>query len=71
MAAVRRAFGYVPIFRAFIAVEATLLALVAGVVDVVRDDVIGTQWLVAVMVPLAVVTAGGHLLGVLTSSRLD
>jgi phosphatidylglycerophosphate synthase len=71
MAAVRRAFAYVPIFRAFIAVEATLLALVAGVVDVVRGDALGTQWLVAVMVPLAVVTAGGHLLGVLTSSRLD
>jgi phosphatidylserine synthase len=71
MAAVRRAFGYVPIFRAFIAVEATLLALVAGVVDVVHGDVLGTQWLVVVMVPLAVVTAGGHLLGVLTSSRLD
>jgi phosphatidylglycerophosphate synthase len=71
MAAVRRAFGYVPIFRAFIAVEASLLALVAGVVDVVRGDLWGTQWLVLLMVPLAVVTAGGHLLGVLSSSRLD
>jgi phosphatidylglycerophosphate synthase len=71
MAAVRRAFGYVPIFRAFIAVEASLLALVAGVVDVVRNDLSGTQWLVLLMVPLALVTAAGHLLGVLSSSRLD
>lgn len=71
MAAVRRAFSYVPIFRAFIAVEATILALLAGVVDVVRGDLAGTQWLVVIMVPLALVTAGGHLLGVLSSSRLD
>lgn len=71
LAAVRRAMGYLPVFRAFVAVEASLLALVAGVVDVVRGDLVGTQVLVAVMVPLAVVTAGGHLLGVLTSSRLD
>jgi len=71
LAAVRRAFAYLPVFRAFVAVEASLLALVAGVVDVVRGDLLGTQVLVAVMVPLALLTAGGHLLGVLTSSRLD
>ena len=71
LAAVRRAMGYLPIFRAFVAVEASLLALLAGVVDVARGDLLGTQVLVAVMVPLAVITAGGHLLGVLTSSRLD
>lgn len=71
VAAVRRAMGYLPIFRAFVAVEASLLALAAGLVDVVRGDLVGTQVLVVVMVPLAVVTAGGHLLGVLTSSRLD
>ncbi|MDN5794474.1 MAG: CDP-alcohol phosphatidyltransferase family protein [Intrasporangium sp.] len=71
MAAVRRAFGYVPIFRAFIALEASLLALSAGIVDVVRGDLAGTQWLVVILVPLALITAAGHLLGVLTSSRLD
>ena len=58
-------------FRAFVAVEASLLALAAGLVDVVRGDLLGTQVLVVVMVPLALVTAGGHLVGVLTSSRLD
>lgn len=71
LAAVRRAMGYLPIFRAFVAVEASLLALLAGVVDLTRGDLLGTQVLVVVMVPLALVTAGGHLLGVLTSSRLD
>lgn len=71
LAAVRRALGYLPIFRAFVAVEASLLALVAGVVDVARGDLLGSQVLLVVLVPLAVITAGGHLLGVLTSSRLD
>ena len=71
LAAVRRGMGYLPIFRAFIAVEASLLALAAGVVDVVRGDLLGSQVLLAVLVPLAFITAGGHLLGVLTSSRLD
>ena len=71
LASVRRVMGYLPVFRAFVAVEASLLALAAGIVDVVVGDVVGTQVLVAVMVPLAVVTAGGHLVGVLTSSRLE
>jgi phosphatidylglycerophosphate synthase len=71
LAAVRRGFSYLPVFRAFVAVEASLLALVAAVVDTARGDLLGTQVLVAALVPLAVVTAGGHLLGVLTSSRLD
>ena len=71
MAALRRAFDYLPIFRAFVAVEASILALVAAVVDAVHGDLVGTQVLVVVMVPLVVVTAGGHLLGVLSSSRLD
>jgi len=71
LAALRRGLGYLPVFRAFIAVEASLLALVAGVVDVARGDLVGTQALLVVLVPLAFITAGGHLLGVLTSSRLD
>jgi len=71
LAAVRRAFGYLPIFRAFVAVEASLLVLVAGAVDLLHGDLLGTHVLLAAMVPLVLVTAGGHLLGVLTSSRLD
>ncbi len=71
LAAARRAFGYLPVFRAFVAVEASILAFVAAVVDSVRGDLLGTQVLVVVLVPLALITAGGHLLGVLSSSRLD
>jgi phosphatidylglycerophosphate synthase len=71
LAAIRRAMGYLPFFRAFVAVEASLLALAAGVVDVARNDLLGSQVLMVALVPLALLTAGGHLLGVLTSSRLD
>jgi phosphatidylglycerophosphate synthase len=71
LAAARRAFAYLPIFRAFVAIEASLLVLLAGVIDVLRGDLGGTQGLLLVMVPLAFITAGGHLLAVLSSSRLD
>jgi phosphatidylglycerophosphate synthase len=71
LAAVRRAFGYLPIFRAFVAVEASLLMVIAGAVDVAHGDLLGSRVLLLSMVPLVIVTAGGHLLGVLTSSRLD
>jgi phosphatidylglycerophosphate synthase len=71
LAAARRALGYVPVFRAFVAVEASLLVLAAAIVDAAHGDLVGSHVLLVVMVPLAVVTAGGHLVGVLTSSRLD
>jgi phosphatidylglycerophosphate synthase len=71
LAAARRAFAYLPVFRAFIAIEFTLLALLAAVVDVVRGDLGGTRVLLVVLVPLAILTALGHLLAVLSSSRLD
>lgn len=71
LARVRRALRYVPIFRAFVAVELSLLILLAGIVDVVRGDLGGSQVLLVVLVPLAFVTAAGHLVGVLTSARLD
>jgi len=71
LAAVRRAFSYLPVFRAFVAIEASLLAVLAGIVDLSRGDLAGSRTLLLVLVPLALITAGGHLAGVLTSSRLD
>jgi hypothetical protein len=71
LAAVHRPMVYQRINRENVALEASQQALAAGVGDVHHGDLVGTQVLVAVMVPLAIVTAGGHLLGVLTSSRLD
>lgn len=70
LAAVRQAVGYLPFFRAFVAVEFSLLTVVAGIFDQVRGDLAATQVLLGIMVPLVFITAGGHLLGVLSSSRL-
>lgn len=61
---------FVPFHRVFHSVEMTLLALVAAVVDAAAGGLDGTRVLVAVLVPAAVVTVGGHLAAILTSSRL-
>jgi phosphatidylglycerophosphate synthase len=66
----RRALAFLPFFRAFVAMELTLLALAAAVVDAVGDDLAGTRVLVVVLLPVAALTAAGHLLAIVTSDRL-
>jgi hypothetical protein len=61
---------FLPFHRMFHSVELTLLALAAAVVDLAVGDLLGTQWLVGVLVPAAAVTIVGHLLAILTSNRL-
>jgi phosphatidylglycerophosphate synthase len=70
VAALRRAAHAVPFNRAFVAIELSLLALVAALVDVVTGDFAGTRWLVVLLVPAALVTVLGHLASILASSRL-
>lgn len=67
---VRRAMGVAPFFRAFVTVEFTVLALAAAVVDALAGDLVGTRALLVALVPVAVLTAVGHLVAVLTSDRL-
>ena len=66
----RRALGFFPFFRAFVAIEATLLALVAALLDLALGDLAATRALVIALVPVAAVTALGHLIAILASSRL-
>ena len=70
LARLRRALRFAPFFRAFVAMELTLLALVAAVLDAVGGDLEGTRALVTVLVPVAAVTAAGHLVAILASDRL-
>ena len=70
LARLRGALRFFPFFRAFVAVELSLLVLAAALVDAVRGDLAATRVLLAVLVPLSFVIAGGHLVGVLTSRRL-
>lgn len=66
----RRAAGFIPLFRAFVAMETTLLALAAAIVDEAAGDLTGTRALVIVLVPLAALTMTGRLVAILASSRL-
>jgi hypothetical protein len=61
---------FLPFHRDFHSVELTLLALVAAVFDVIVGELDGTQVLLVVLLPVAVVTIAGHILAILTSSRL-
>jgi len=66
----RRALGVFPFFRAFVAVEATLLALAAALVDLALGDLEATRALIIALVPVAAVTAVGRLIAILSSERL-
>ncbi len=75
LATLRRTARSLPFNRAFVAIEFSLLALVAAVVDTAvvdtaAGDLAGTRWLLVLLVPAALVTVLGHLASVLASSRL-
>jgi hypothetical protein len=55
--------GRLPFYRAFVAIEFTSLALLFAIFD-------ADQTLLVILVPVAAITAVGHLLAILTSSRL-
>jgi phosphatidylglycerophosphate synthase len=67
---IRRALGRVPFFRAFVAVEASLLALAAAIGDAVGGDEIGSRSLLIGLLPVGAVTLVGHLVAILSSERL-
>jgi phosphatidylglycerophosphate synthase len=70
MRRLRRGLGFFPFFRAFVAMEATLLALAAAIVDEVAGGLDGTRVLVVALVAVGAITAVGHLAAILASKRL-
>lgn len=70
LARVRRTLRFVPFFRVFVAIEATILALVAAVVDAFAGDHAGSRGLLVLLVAAGVATAVGHLVAILASERL-
>jgi phosphatidylglycerophosphate synthase len=70
LARARRLAGRAPLFRAFVAMEFTLLALAAAIVDALASGLPGSRVLTVALVPLAAVVAAGHLVAILASSRL-
>ena len=66
----RRAAGVLPLYRAFLAIEVSVLVLAAALVDLALGNLSGTRTLLLALVPLALVTAVGHLVAILASERL-
>jgi phosphatidylglycerophosphate synthase len=66
----RRWLGLFPFFRAFVAIEATLLALLAAIGDAIAGDLAVTRALVVVLAPVAAITAVGRLAAIMSSERL-
>ena len=64
LARLRSLAGRLPLFRAFVAIEFTALVLVAAILGEERT-------LLVALVPLAAITALGHLVAILTSKRLS
>ena len=66
----REGVRLVPFLRPFQAVEASLLALAAAVVDLATDDLMGSRALLLALLAAAAIAAVGHLLAILASDRL-
>lgn len=67
---IRQGLRFLPFFRMYLAVEFSLLALAAALVDAVGPDLAGTRTLLLIFVPAVAITAVGYLASVLASSRL-
>ena len=66
----RRLAGRLPFYRAFVAIEFSLLALAAAVVDALADGMPGSRALVIALIPIGAITLVGHLAAILSSDRL-
>ena len=66
----RRLLGRLPFFRAFVAIEFTLLSLVAAIVDLALGDLGATRVLVIALIVVGALTLLGHGLAIVTSDRL-
>jgi phosphatidylglycerophosphate synthase len=66
----RRMLRYLPFFRVFVPVEASLLAFAAAVADAIAEDHAGSRSLLVALVVFGIVTAVGHLTAIVASQRL-
>lgn len=67
---IRRSLKALPFYRAFVALEFSLIAVVGAVVDELAGGHHVLRWWVILMLPLSMVLAAGHLLAILLSRRL-
>lgn len=61
---------FIPFHRMYHSVEMTLLAFLAAIIDAFTGSLIATQILVVALLVFGVVTVLGHIVAIVTSSRL-
>jgi phosphatidylglycerophosphate synthase len=66
----RRAVGAAPVYRIVHGDDLSLLILLAGIADAVSGGLGGSRVLVVAVLAAAAITAAGHLVAILASSRL-
>lgn len=59
-----------PVYRALAAIEFSILAFVAAVIDAITGSIVATQVLMVAVLAIAAVITPAHLVSVLSSSRL-
>jgi phosphatidylglycerophosphate synthase len=62
--------GHLPFYRAYVAVEASLLAFGAALIDEIRGDLVAVRVLILALIASGLITWVGHLASILTSQRL-
>ena len=62
--------GHLPFYRAYVAVEASILAFAAAVSDALLGNLHGSRVLLGALVVSGLITFVGHLASILTSQRL-
>jgi phosphatidylglycerophosphate synthase len=62
--------GHLPFYRAYVAVEASLLAFATAVIDAIRGDLVAVRVLIIALIASGLITFVGHLASILTSQRL-
>jgi len=67
----REGVRLLPFLRPFQAVEASLLALGAAIVDALAGELVGSRVLVVVLVAAALLAVAGNLASILASKRLE
>jgi phosphatidylglycerophosphate synthase len=70
IARLRRAARFVPLHRLYHSVELTLIALGAAIVGAVVGQPVVDRVVIAVLLPLAVLSVIGHFVAIMSSSRL-
>lgn len=70
IAQLRKMARFVPFHRLYHSVELTLIAAVAAIVGLFIGQLLASQLLVALLLPLSILALVGHFIAIMTSSRV-